>query len=952
MILSRFFKPKWQHPDPEVRKQAVANLPAADPALRQVARHDDDAGVRRAALERLGDPELLCEIARLDHDETVRVAAGERLRYLMSGRDPAAPPLENRMHLVPHLEPAHCHYLARHGAEPALRLAALGHVADQGLLAELAAADDSAEVRLAALARIHDEAALEQVVKQARGRDKRIYRQARERLEALADERQRRQRVAQLCAELENLAESGPPDLGRLTALEREWSALAPGDPALAVRYQTAKVRLLERVQRHSEALARRRALLQGLEDWLQRLAAGESSDATLEQARQALDQARGAWQQLSAAERTEMPRFEELAAALRDRIYVLQRDQERTLRLQGVLDEAEHLLAQASAVQPRQIEALQARWQGLPRPQDAARAATLQSRCDTLLERLRNRLRRQQEEKDRELSEIEELLAQLEQAVADGALQQAMTLRERTAQRLAHNIALSRTQMAALERRLRACEPALEELRGWRRWGNQQAREQLCQQAEALCAAADVEAPERARRVRELREAWKQLDRSSGPGPRALWERFDTACNRAYAPAQVYFQAQSEARRVNQEQAEALCAELEQWLALQDWNQPDWRTLERTRRAYLESWQALGPLEREARRALEKRFRQALQPLDRRLKQARQQDYVRRQRLVEELRALAAGDDLGAAIEFAKQAQAQWSPTVQMPRRQEQELWREFRSLCDEVFGRRQAQREAEEQARQANLEAKQALCAELEALCAGLGESAERDQAARRRAEAIAGEWEALGPVPRAAVKGVEHRYSAAHERFEQLWRNRERRAEYRRLVALADHARLCDRAEALLAAADNVDIEALRAEWQRLALPADAAGAALARRFAAALDALSGDAAARAAHLARLAANREMRQTLCLQLEILAGVESPPEFTQQRMREQVSRLTASLADRDKIYSEEQRWRQFDDIVRAWYSHGGPPDAEGAQLGARFQQAYDAFLRQAGLL
>jgi hypothetical protein len=51
-LLDRFFKPKWQHPNPQVRKLALQALDPRDPVLLQLAREDEDPGLRREALGR------------------------------------------------------------------------------------------------------------------------------------------------------------------------------------------------------------------------------------------------------------------------------------------------------------------------------------------------------------------------------------------------------------------------------------------------------------------------------------------------------------------------------------------------------------------------------------------------------------------------------------------------------------------------------------------------------------------------------------------------------------------------------------------------------------------------------------------------------------------------------------------------------------------------------------
>src|SRR6266545_5579344 len=69
-------QPRWKHADPGVRAAAVYELgPDDGDALRQLAREDAEARVRRAAVTRLSDIQELGDIARTDPDEDVRAEA-------------------------------------------------------------------------------------------------------------------------------------------------------------------------------------------------------------------------------------------------------------------------------------------------------------------------------------------------------------------------------------------------------------------------------------------------------------------------------------------------------------------------------------------------------------------------------------------------------------------------------------------------------------------------------------------------------------------------------------------------------------------------------------------------------------------------------------------------------------------------------------------------------------
>ena len=81
-LLDRFRAgPRHKHPDPVVRLAHVAELPLSDrETIDAIAREDEDARVRRAAVGKLMDPGALGRIARDDQDADVRAAAASMLR--------------------------------------------------------------------------------------------------------------------------------------------------------------------------------------------------------------------------------------------------------------------------------------------------------------------------------------------------------------------------------------------------------------------------------------------------------------------------------------------------------------------------------------------------------------------------------------------------------------------------------------------------------------------------------------------------------------------------------------------------------------------------------------------------------------------------------------------------------------------------------------------------------
>lgn len=953
MILSRFFKPKWQHADPDARRQALQSLSADDPVRRRLAVEDNDPATRRAALAQLADLDLLRRIGDEDADAGVRDYAQARLRKLLSGQIPGSPPLTERLALLDGTEAIPlelAEHLIREGAEPELRLAALERVQQEALCAERAINDPVARVRSAALERVQDARLLDDIARRTRGRDKRISRIARERAQALHVERERRTEIERLCTELEQLQWDGEtgPGAARFSQLEQRWQQIAAqADPHQRERFRQAHDRFAEHFRASAATRATRTALCRRLEELLGELQAEAQHDnAESHRTIEILDRARTDWAATGTVEDPESRRlqrwFEQLARDIETRLAALEHDHRRAAKRHALLDEASGLLTRSGQVLDSELSDLQRRWQHLPQPEARELAGELQSRFERLLAQLQQRLARQTERKEQELANIATGLEALEQALADGELARAIELQQQTEQRLADNIGLSHKQMADFRQQLHGFVPRIAQLRGWRRWGTNRSRESLIEEVERLIDSA-LEPDELARQVQAARAAWKEMDHTAGGAPRPLWQRFDEACERAYEPVRVQQQAQAEQRRLNQQVRETLCAELEELAVQIDASeQPDWRALSRAVQRAQQQWRQLGPVERRQRKTVERRFQQALQQLQHRLRPELERDIDRRRGLIERAQALVDAEDSRAAVEEIKRLQAEWQPQVLASRREEQALWKQFRAACDAIFEHRRAEREARAAERQSSLDRKQALCDEIEALSAQRGID---PPAARERFRTLCDEWQALGPIPKRAQHDAEQRFREACARFERSLTQRQRQREHERLERLATRAALCERAEALLAGTPGEDaIAELESAWARAPEPGPEDTAALNARFERVLQALRAGDAERRALLDKLETALDERRRLCLRLEIAAGVESPQAFARERMAYQVERLSESLGERAANPDRDGDGPTAQALIRQWYLTPTPPGPEGRSLNARFERAWAA--------
>lgn len=245
MNLARLlFKPKWQDRDAAVRRVAVASGNDADmvAALPRLARGDADAGVRLAALKRLGDYEAWRERSTGDADADVRRIARDAYLALLCSNDARVPSLSRRIAELDTLGADELERVATRATDRDLRASALAQVTRPALLAERAVADPDASIRLAAIERIVDTAALARIAERARKTDKTVSRRARELIEAQrigsGDAAAVAQKARTLCERMEALVRAPMTDETAHAAITREWNALGNALPTgLLARY-------------------------------------------------------------------------------------------------------------------------------------------------------------------------------------------------------------------------------------------------------------------------------------------------------------------------------------------------------------------------------------------------------------------------------------------------------------------------------------------------------------------------------------------------------------------------------------------------------------------------------------------------------------------------------------------------------------------------------------------
>ncbi len=936
-----WFKSKLQHADPDVRRQYIEGLETGDPSLDDVVTGDPHPDVRSAALEKLVDLEILGELGKRDADEAIRRLAIARLQALVAGQAEGSPELEYRMRFMrERSDERMTRFLVRNAQEPELRKAALqsilsGDCGDaQDLLCEIAVSDPVQEIREAAAQPVEDPAHLQRLLEESRGRDKGIHRLARARLDAIEKTAQAQAGLAATAAAADELLSTsfsadGLVEQGTAARLEADWGrhAEAAGgvDLAMQTRFNETIARIRDQVSRLQELQQRREAIIHALKEHL----ADRPAESVSELIRR--------WHELPEPSSAMEREFDRLVREVSEHDSRRDRDRQRIAARQELLDEME---AKADTALTADLERFEERWQRGNEPEDAAEAAAQNDRFRVLRERIFHRLEQEAQKLDEQLARAGELLDRYDASLESGSLKEAVSAHDK-ALSLLNRLDLPEKRKNALMQRLKRNEPKMAELKRWRHWGTDRKREELCEKAEKL-TDSDLEIPKVARAVREYREEWKTLDKSDGPAAKKLWTRFDTACEKAYEPCQAYFEKQKDQRKANMARRDEICSRLESLAADTDWEAPPWRDLsEALKQAQLE-WHRAGSVDRREKNKIQKRFDAARTSIDEHLDGMRRQEIERREKLIAEVEGFAGSDDMRRAVDRTRVVQKEWKPLVQAGRRKEQQLWKRFRAACDAVFEQRKARFAEADKERKQNLAEKRAVNDQVEGMIASLNEQLEKGAVdaeflgeTQARLRQLESGWRRIGPVPRDQHERIDKAFRASSKKLQALCRRGRLELERQALNAVREASAACETAELAIAAGAEVDVAALGLAIK--SLDGDSTNAGLVERLAAARSAVEGDDDAAGNIRAALEGNLATKRRLCLEIEIAAGIESPPDCREERMQYRVAQLSQSLT------GNRQRLEPLE-LERSWYVTGAVPPDEHDGLEERFRRALEA--------
>ncbi|MBS0589875.1 MAG: DUF349 domain-containing protein [Proteobacteria bacterium] len=499
-------------------------------------------------------------------------------------------------------------------------------------------------------------------------------------------------------------------------------------------------------------------------------------------------------------------------------------------------------------------------------------------------------------------LREIEAILPQYMAVLEAGTVSTAHGLHDRLLNLTSMVVPLP----VALEAKLTPLHAQYLDLKQQQIWANHRRREMLCEDIEHL-AQAGLHPDALALRVREAREEWRRLDDAEGVSGQAgtgFGKRFQAICQQTLRPAMKYFEKRSELRKARADDVETL---LQRTAALPE-TLVDWKSADALRRQLGEALRTLDAVDPRSRTELARRIKTAIGELSPRIDAHVGEVVAAKNRLIARAQSLQTQSDARTIAREARDLQQHWTALGQGRRGSDQKQWQEFRGALDAAFGKLDDARKQRDETVAIAREQAERLIAQVIALDDGLDS---RFDSANAQLRELDTNWHALSPVD----KALDQRYRHLRDIIDGKLRDVVRRKRISRFTAAMEKF-------ALLRAVETSERSgpSIAARWSELSVAGE---------FSSALDARL----ARIETHSKTPGDDDVARELLVELEFLAGIETPREDRQLRMNFQVQRLASHMRDRSSATPETELAR----LMCSWFS-GAP---QSVALEQRFIRA-----------
>lgn len=508
---------------------------------------------------------------------------------------------------------------------------------------------------------------------------------------------------------------------------------------------------------------------------------------------------------------------------------------------------------------------------------------------------------------------QIAGLIRKANETISSGILGKAMGIRRAIDEKLQNIEQLPNHLVSQLEQ----LDETLAKLQDWKDYAVLPKKHELIAQMEAL--ADSKEHPESlANKIKRIQDEWRVLSKGGKDQDQDLWEKFHELAQKVYQPCRDYFAEQAALRQSNLKFCKQLVEQLQDYLANYDWASANWKDVEKVMRLARAEWRNYTPTDRAATQPVLAEFEATLSAIQQKLSDEFAKNASLKKELIVQAQALVALDDSRKATDQVKQLQTKWQTIGASLRKEEQQLWREFRDVCDAVFAKRQQQSAEFKSELDANLTAAKMLIAEVESLTA-LTAQALTD--ARKRVDEIRQAFGGLGQFPKAQVNDIKAAFNQSIESFEKKHKDERIALKQQIWVNLFDANRAVNAYEIALIKGKGADADKLQAQIDAITQWPSGGLKAIQQKI---LRANAG---------ADISENFAALRELCIRADILTDSPTPASEQALRTAFQVNQLQQSFGRK-----VQDTAANFENLVFEWIAVGAVETKSYDTLFTRF--------------
>jgi exonuclease SbcC len=694
MFKPRAFKPQWQHEDASIRIEAITpELPYDTLVL--IARNDEAQTVRLKAITLL---HTLSDLAALfgDKNPSIKESALNQYLQIATGAAGTQQQIDNLVD-IGNNHPNATEILliiASASNHSKLAKAAMDLVHDEAALFEFIMQSNSAKARIKAAGKITTLSMLKEIEAKFKGKDKTLNRLAKnkiqEQLNAEAETETKKKKTESLLKQCQQLTVQAfsPTYEGQLAHLKQAWtkaeftehfnaefsdcisqceivlSAHKEQQDAINAQQQLT----IKALVFHNKAIEQIATDVKGYK---------ERSPKSSDEVGGSLAQIEASWHQAEQLSKADSS----LALEYSSELTMITNIHQALIKLDGIDEILNKKLTNIDSMvmQKKAIKSLlnSLNWPtDLPSPAGIAKLINAEAEVEKSIGQLKNN-------EQITLQSIADKIAELESELEKGNLKHAARIQQLIKKELP---LVERNQTKHLQSSFQSLSSELDRLNDWKGFAAEPKFIELCENMESLVEST-LEPKDLSDAIQLLQNQWKSL---GGLGDKKqhnlLWARFKTASDKAYLPCQAFYDQKSNSRAFNLEQRQEICEQLEALFQMQNWDNANWKGLQKIIDKAFHEYKKFAPVDRAANTAIQARFNTATTAIKQKLGGYYQVNLDAKQALIDECSALLESDDINSAIERCKTIQNTWK-TLESAGKSEQALWIKFREKCDAIF-------------------------------------------------------------------------------------------------------------------------------------------------------------------------------------------------------------------------------------------------------------------------